>query len=96
MLREAPRHFDPGSIAAGQPQPTIDLRPRDLERWGFDPVQVLDAIRAAYQGDVVGQTYQGDRVFDVVVKLATQQGNIAAIGDLPLRAWRRLRPCAGR
>ena len=71
----------------GQPQLTIDLRPRDLERWGFDPVQVLDVIRAAYQGDVVGQTYQGDRVFDVVVKLATQrQGNIAAIGDLPLRA----------
>jgi CzcA family heavy metal efflux pump len=71
----------------GQPQLTIGLRPRDLERWGFDPVQVLDVIRAAYQGDVVGQTYQGDRVFDVVVKLATQrQGNIAAIGDLPLRA----------
>ncbi|HUZ71451.1 MAG TPA: efflux RND transporter permease subunit [Stellaceae bacterium] len=71
----------------GLPQFTIKLRRTDLQRWGLDPVQVLDVIRTGYQGDVVGQTYDGNRVFDVLVKLApTSEGNIAAIGNLPLRA----------
>jgi len=70
----------------GLPQLTIKLRPADLQRWGFDPVQILDIIRAAYQGEIVGQTYDGDRVFNLIVKLAAQsQGNIAEIGKLPLR-----------
>jgi CzcA family heavy metal efflux pump len=71
----------------GLPQIMIRLRPGDLQRWGFDPIRVLDVIRTAYQGDVVGQTYEGDRVFDVVVRLAAQrQGNIADIGNLSLQA----------
>jgi CzcA family heavy metal efflux pump len=71
----------------GLPQLTIRLHPSDLQRWGFDPVQVLDVIRTAYQGEVVGQTYEGDRVFNVIVKLASRNpGNIAQIGELPLRA----------
>lgn len=71
----------------GLPQLTINLRRADLQRWGFDPVQVLDLIRTAYQGDVVGQTYEGDRVFDVVVKLAPQRREgIVDVGDLPLQA----------
>jgi CzcA family heavy metal efflux pump len=71
----------------GLPQVTLRLRRPDLLRWGLDPVDVLDVIRAAYQGDVVGQTYEGGRVFDVLVRLAPRAaGSIAAIGDLPLRA----------
>jgi len=71
----------------GLPQLTIRLRPADLQRWGLDPLPVLDAIRAAYQGDVVGQTYDGEQVYNVVVKLASHHpGNIAQIGNLPLRA----------
>lgn len=69
------------------PQLTINLRPADLQRWGIDPVQALEAVRAAYQGEVVGQTYEGDRAFDVIAKLAPQRhGIIAYVGDLPLRA----------
>ncbi len=90
-IAELLRHI-PGAASVqvqsppGLPQLTIRLRPADLQRWGFDPVQILDIIRAAYQGEVVGQTYDGDRVFNLVVKLATQsQGNIAEIGRLPLR-----------
>jgi Cu/Ag efflux pump CusA len=50
-------------------------------------MQVLEVVRAAYQGDVVGQTYEGDRVFDVVVKLAPQREIGAAwIDDLLLQA----------
>ncbi|MGC2415003.1 MAG: efflux RND transporter permease subunit [Stellaceae bacterium] len=71
----------------GLPQLTIRLRPSDLQRWGLDPVQVLDIIRTAYHGEVVGQTYEGDRVFNVIVRLAAlNPGNIAEIGTLPLRA----------
>ena len=53
----------------GLAQVTIRLRPADLQRWGFRPVDVLDVIRTAYQGDVVGQTYEGNRVFNVVAIL---------------------------
>jgi CzcA family heavy metal efflux pump len=71
----------------GLPQLTIRLQRADLERWGFDPVRVLDILRTLYQGDVVGQTYEGDRVFDVVVRLAPRHaGNIAELRELPLRA----------
>lgn len=70
----------------GLPQLTIRLRPVDLLRWGLDSVQVLDVIRAAYQGDVVGQTYQEDRVFDVVVTLApAREGAVATLRRLPIR-----------
>ncbi len=69
----------------GLPQLTIDLRRADVRRWGFDPVQILDLVGAAYRGEIVGQTYDGDRVFDVVVKLAPQE-SIPGIADLPLRA----------
>ena len=71
----------------GLPQLTIDLRPADVRRWGFDPVEILDLLAAAYQGDVVGQTYDGDRVFDLVVTLAPERrGSIPGIAELPLRS----------
>ncbi|MEJ2374017.1 MAG: efflux RND transporter permease subunit [Pseudolabrys sp.] len=71
----------------GLPKLVISLRKSDLERWGFDPVAVLDVIRTAYRGDVVGQTYQGNQVSDVMVQVddATRR-NVAAVGDLPLRS----------
>ncbi|WGS01687.1 efflux RND transporter permease subunit [Bradyrhizobium sp. ISRA443] len=71
----------------GLPQLTIRLRNPDLERWGFDAVEVLELIRTAYQGDVVGQTYEGNQVFDVMTILdAASRDNIAKVGDLPLRS----------
>ena len=70
----------------GMPQLTIRLRKQDLERWGFDAIGVLDVIRAAYQGDVVGQTYEGNRVFNVIVALDPQNRNdIMKGGNLSLR-----------
>jgi Cu/Ag efflux pump CusA len=71
----------------GLPQLTIRLRKADLERWGFDAVEVLDLIRAAYQGDVVGQTYRGNQVFNVITILDEEnRDNITKVGDLPLRS----------
>jgi CzcA family heavy metal efflux pump len=71
----------------GLPQLSISLRKPDLERWGFDAVSVLDLIRIAYQGDIVGQTFKGNEVFRVITILdETSRDNIAKIGDLPIRS----------
>jgi CzcA family heavy metal efflux pump len=71
----------------GMPQLSIRLRKQDLERWGFDAVNVLDLIRAAYQGDTVGQGYEENRVFPIIVILTPHsRQSIAAISELPLRA----------
>jgi len=71
----------------GLPQLTIGLRRADLERWGLAAADVLDAVRTAYQGEVVGQNYEGDRVFDVVVRLvAPSHSKISQLSDMPLRA----------
>ena len=70
----------------GSPQLVVRLRRNDLVRWGLTPVQVLDAVRTAYQGEVVGQVYDGNRVFDVAVILEpTLRSEVAAVGTLPLR-----------
>lgn len=71
---------------AGLPQVTVALRSVDLRHWGLDAVEVLEAVRTAYQGDTVGQTYRGNAVFNVVVILdGRSRERISAVGDLPLR-----------
>ncbi|CEG10553.1 Cation efflux system protein CzcA [Afipia felis] len=71
----------------GLPQLTIRLRKADLERWGFDAVEVLDLVRTAYQGDIVGQTYLGNQVFNVITILDREsRDSITKVGDLPLRS----------
>jgi Cu/Ag efflux pump CusA len=70
----------------GLPQLTVHPRKADLERWGLDTVEVLNAIRTAYQGDIVGQTYEGNRVFNVIAILEKDtRENVAHVADLPLR-----------
>ena len=71
------------SAPPGAPRVTIRLRPERLTQFGFRPLEVLEAVRTAYQGDVVAQTYEGEKVFDVTVILepkARQQPE--SIGDL--------------
>jgi len=71
----------------GMPQVVVRLRPSDVARWGFDPVQVLDAVSTAYRGENVGQIYDGNRVFDVAVILSPEERRTATeIGTLPLRS----------
>lgn len=70
----------------GTPQLVVRLRQNSLDRWGFRSLEVLDVIRTAYQGDVVGQVYEGNRVFDVVVILdPRKRKSIADVGSLLLR-----------
>ncbi|UFZ03338.1 efflux RND transporter permease subunit [Bradyrhizobium ontarionense] len=70
----------------GMPQVNVTLRPTDLQAWGLDAVEVLELIRTAYQGDVVGQAYEGNIVFNVIVKLDPEaSARPSQIGDMPIR-----------
>jgi Cu/Ag efflux pump CusA len=70
----------------GTPQTAIRLRSDRLLEFGFQPVLVLEAIQAAYQGANVAQSYEGNRVFDVDVILAPgARQNPEQIGSLMLQ-----------
>ena len=68
------------------------LRPGRLLQLGFRPVEVMDAIQTAYQGTVVAQTYEGNKVFDVAVILAPgERRSPATLGALLVRNAEGLR-----
>ena len=70
----------------GMPEVVVRLRPARLKQFGFQPVDVLDAVQTGYQGTVVGQTYEGNRVFDVTVVLdQALRREPEGIGALTLR-----------
>ena len=95
------------SSPPGAPRLVVQLRPDRLTQFGFRPLEVLEAVQTAYQGDVVAQTYEGDKVFDVAVILepsARQQpedigrlivGN-AAGGRMPLSTLANIFLTTGR
>jgi Cu/Ag efflux pump CusA len=71
----------------GLPQLTIKLRKEALVRWGFQPTDVLDFLRAAYAGSTAGQTYEGSQIFNVIVILdAKDRNSVSGVRKLPLRA----------
>ncbi|MHB8524291.1 MAG: efflux RND transporter permease subunit, partial [Limisphaerales bacterium] len=75
----------------GLPEMNVRLRPERLVQYGFAPMEVLDAIQTAYQGAIVSQIYEGNRVFDVAVILdEPDRKNPEALGALQLRNARGL------
>ena len=69
------------------PQLTMRLKPEQLTRWGFTPVDVLEAIQTAYEGVAASQVYVGNQVYDVNVSLApASHRNLTAIDSLLLRS----------
>jgi CzcA family heavy metal efflux pump len=71
------------SAPPGAPRVMIRLRPDRLTQFGFRPLEVMEAVRTAYQGDVVAQTYEGEKVFDVAVILEpSARQEPESIGDL--------------
>src|SRR6266542_4980342 len=71
----------------GTPQIAVRLRKDDVARWGFDPVQILDVVRTAYGGEVVGEVYEEGRFFDVAVVLGkAKRPGLGEIGMLLLRS----------
>jgi CzcA family heavy metal efflux pump len=69
----------------GTPQLVMRLRPDKMSRLGLHPTDVLDNIRAAYEGVPVTQVYEGNRVIGVSVLLAQEaRDDIQEAGNLPL------------
>jgi CzcA family heavy metal efflux pump len=70
---------------AGTPEVNIRLRPDKLAIWGFHPTDILDTIRAAYEGVPVSQVYLGNRVVGLSVVLNREASDdIADISNIPL------------
>ena len=76
----------------GAPRLAVRLRPERLTQFGFRPIEVLEAIRTAYQGAVVAQSYQGNRVSDVAVILdEKERSDPETLGSFQLRNAQGLR-----
>ena len=53
----------------GAPRMAVRLRTDRLTKFGFRPVEVMEAIQAAYQGAIAAQVHRGNQVADVMVVL---------------------------
>jgi CzcA family heavy metal efflux pump len=70
----------------GTPEMAVALRTPELLHWGFDPVSVLQDVQTAYEGQQVGDIYQGNRVFAVSVILPPAFRNrVDPIAALPIK-----------
>ena len=70
----------------GSPQLVIRLRDSVLSRLGIAPVDALSTVETAYAGTLVGEVYEGNRVFDVAVVLAQRlRQSPTQVGELPLK-----------
>lgn len=57
----------------GEPQIEVRLLLDELAYWGLRPVDVMETVHAGFEGAVVGQINEDNRVFDVVVVLPPSQ-----------------------
>jgi cobalt-zinc-cadmium resistance protein CzcA len=68
--------------------PTLTITPdrKMLALYGLSTVDVQDTVRVAFGGGVAGQIFEGDRRFDLVVRLPEHlRTNPDSIGNLPIR-----------
>jgi heavy metal efflux system protein len=69
----------------GLPVMTITPRRTVAARYGLNVSDVQDVISTSLGGDVVGQVFEGDRRFDLVVRLPeVLRGNQKALENLPI------------
>lgn len=70
----------------GTPKLMVKLKQDQIARWGLTAVEVLDAIRNAFDGESVGQIYEGNRVFGVsAILVPSRRRTLDDVGTLPLR-----------
>ncbi|KRD77112.1 CusA/CzcA family heavy metal efflux RND transporter [Lysobacter sp. Root983] len=71
--------------ATGLPLLTIVPDRQALVRYGLNPGAVQDTVATAVGGEVAGQLFEGDRRFDIVVRLPERlRQDPAALQDLPI------------
>jgi heavy metal efflux system protein len=71
--------------STGLPLLTITPDRAALVRYGLNPGAVQDTIATAVGGEVAGQLFEGDRRFDIVVRLPEHlRRDPAALQDLPI------------
>ncbi|TAL73102.1 MAG: efflux RND transporter permease subunit [Rhodanobacter sp.] len=69
----------------GQPNLAIKIDRAAIARYGLNVADVNAVIEAAIGGDVATQVVQGEKQFDLVVRLAQRyRDNPQAIGDIPV------------
>ncbi len=86
LLQKVPGAADV-RVAQTRGFPTFDIRfDRDaISRYGLTMKDVADTISTAMGGRAAGQIFEGDRRFDVVVRLANaQRSDVDALGALPV------------
>ncbi|HSX62599.1 MAG TPA: CusA/CzcA family heavy metal efflux RND transporter [Tahibacter sp.] len=71
--------------ATGLPLLTITPDRVALARFGLNPGAVQDTVATAVGGEVAGQLFDGDRRFDIVIRLPERlRQDPAALADLPI------------
>jgi cobalt-zinc-cadmium resistance protein CzcA len=69
----------------GLPMLTLDIRREELSRYGLNVRTVQEAIEIAIAGKSAGKVFEGDRRFDLIVRLPESVRNdIEALKRLPL------------
>jgi cobalt-zinc-cadmium resistance protein CzcA len=71
--------------AGGLPMLDIKVRKSEIARLGINTVTVQDVIGSAVGGQEAGVVYEGDRHFEIVVRLAeSARGDLEALQNLPV------------
>jgi CzcA family heavy metal efflux pump len=72
---------------AGTPQLGVRLKHDRLSAHGFTAIEVLEAVRTAFEGTSVGQVFRGNHPVEVVAILAPEHRRAPVqVADLPLRS----------
>jgi cobalt-zinc-cadmium resistance protein CzcA len=69
----------------GLPMMNIEIDRGAISRYGLNVTDVQDVVAAAVGGRQAGQVFEGDRRFDLVVRLPeTLRGNLSELANLPI------------
>ncbi|WP_228895594.1 efflux RND transporter permease subunit [Pseudoduganella aquatica] len=81
---------------SGLPMLTVNIDRARLARYGLNSAEVQETLAAAVGGQQAGDVFQGDRRFDIVVRLPEQmRGDLDAIRRLPIALPAHGRGAAG-
>ncbi len=94
VLRDIPGAADTRvEQVTGAPVLSIEVDRSAIARYGLDVADVHEVVAIAVGGRAAGQIFQGDRRFDVVVRLPESfRGNLSGLENLPIPLSHEDRP----